>query len=114
MLFVPSGWCTDAAPTLKLLSLLTTPRGEEINIIKTMAPVWKNLGVLLDFDNNGTELDIIDKKHPSDPIECCRAMFQHWLKGNGKKPCTWQTLVQLIKYADQERLADDIESLMCK
>ena len=113
--FVPSGWCTDATPTLTQLLLLTTPGGKKIHIIKRIAPVWKTLGVLLDFDDDGTELDIIDKGHPSDPIACCRVMFQHyWLKGNGKAPCTWQTLVNLIKEADQETLADEIKtSLMC-
>ena len=76
-----------------------------------MAPVWKDLGDLLDFDDDGTELDIIDKQHRLDPKACCRAMFQHWLKGNGKTPHTWRTIVKLIKDADRETLADEIETL---
>ena len=77
-----------------------------------MAPFWRDLGVLLDFDDNGTELDIIAKEHPLDPKACCRAMFQHWLKGNGITPCSWRTIVELIKDADQETLADEIETLL--
>ena len=94
------------------MSLLTTPEGKNIRIIKTISPVWKDLGDLLDFDDNGTELDIIAKEHPLDPKACCRAMFQHWLKGNGRIPCTWRTMVKLIKDTNQETLAEDIETLL--
>ena len=77
-----------------------------------MAPFWQRLGSLLDFDDYGTELDIIDKRYRSDPEACCRAMLQHWLKGNGIKPCSWQMMVELIKDADQETLAEEIETLL--
>ena len=77
-----------------------------------MAPFWRDLGVLLDFDDNGTELDIIAQERPLDPKACCMAMFQRWLKGKGRTPCTWQIMIELIKDADQETLADEIESFL--
>lgn len=77
-----------------------------------MAPFWRDLGILFDFDDSGTELEIIAEKHHSDPKACCTAMFQCWLKGNGRTLCTWRMLVELIKDADQETLADEIETLL--
>ena len=91
----------DASPTL---SYWRTATGK-IRIIKKIAPYWENLGVLLDFDPSGAQLAIIDKKHRSDPEACCRAMFQHWLEGNGVKPCSWHTLTELLEECDQQALA---------
>ena len=66
----------------------------------------------MDFDDSGTQLDIIDTKHRGDPEACCEAMFQHWLKGNGVKPCSWRKLIELIDDCDQEVLAQDIQSAL--
>ena len=66
----------------------------------------------MDFDDSGTQLDIIDTKHHGDPEACCEAMFQHWLKGNGVKPCSWRKLIELIDDCDQEVLAQDIQSAL--
>ena len=64
----------------------------------------------MDFDDTGTQLDIIDIKHRGDPEACCEAMFQHWLKGNGITPCSWRTLIGLLEDLDQEVLAQEIET----
>ena len=64
----------------------------------------------MDFDDTGTQLDIIDMKHRGDPEACCGAMFQHWLKGNGITPCSWRTLIELLDDLDEEVLAQEIET----
>ena len=84
---------------------------KKIQIIKTLAPNWNELGDLLDFDKIGTELDNIEKAHSTDKARC-KAMFQHWLKGNGVKPCSWWTLIQLLKDCDQESLANEIQDVL--
>ena len=101
----------DARPTLAKLSYWRTPTGK-IRIIKKIAPYWENLGVLLDFDPSGAQLAIIDKKYLRDPEACCRAMFQHWLEGNGVKPCSWNTLIELLEECDQEALAKEIQEAL--
>ena len=101
---------TDCSPTLTKLKLLPSCDGKRINIIKRLAPHWSGLGDLLDFDVDGTQLLIIEKRYPNDPEACCRAMFQHWLAGNGAQPCSWATLIELLKYCDQEVLARDVEA----
>lgn len=99
----------DTTPTLAQLSVLATAKGEKIKIIDTVASHWRDLAVILDFDDNGTQLGIIDKMHPSDPKACCQAMFQHWLKGNGRRPCSWCMLIELLEDCNLTVLAEKIK-----
>ena len=89
--------------------MLQTPQGK-IKIISRVAPFWRELGFLMNFDKSGTEINTIDQKYRGDPKDCCRAMFQHWLNGNGVKPCSWHKLIELIDDCDQEALAKEIQS----
>ena len=102
----------DATPTLAKLSVLRTAGGKKIQIIKRLAPSWRGLGILLDFDEAGTKLDIIDSKHRGNPEACCQAMFQHWVKGNGVTPCSWNTLIELLDDCDQQALAKEIQDAL--
>ena len=99
----------DSTPTLAELSVLQTPQGK-IKIINRIASYWRELGFLMNFDDNGTEINTIEKKHRGDPKECCQTMFQHWLNGNGVKPCLWRKLIELIDDCDQETLAKQIRT----
>ena len=99
----------DASPSLAELSVLRTAKGQKIKIIKRLAPNWRNVGILLDFDKSGTELDIIEKNHQTNLIACSQAMFQHWLKGNGLTPCSWRTLIDVLRDCDHQALAKEIQ-----
>ena len=80
-------------------------------MIKCLSPKWTDLGDLLEFDSSSSKLDEIEEKYPNNPEACCRAMFQHWLKGNGVQPCTWSKLIELLKHCgEQEKLANEIEA----
>ena len=102
--------CTliDATPTLAMLSVLKIRDGKKIQIIKRMATHWRKIGFLMDFDETGTQLDIIGKNHPFDAEACCQAVFKHWVKGNGIRPCSWRKLIELIDICDQKILAKAI------
>ena len=100
-------YCLDATPTLAKLSLLRATRGKKIKIIERVAPFWESLGDQLDFDESGSKLSLIKADHSTSEA-CCRAMFQHWLNGNGVTPCSWRTLIELLEDLDQEVLAQDI------
>ena len=89
--------------------MLQAPQGK-IKIINRVAPFWHELGILMNFDKSGTEINTIDRKYRGDPKDCCRAMFQHWLNGNGVKPCSWHKLIELIDDCDQEALAKEIKT----
>ena len=100
---------SDAMPTLAKLAMLRTARGKKIKIIERIAPFWQSLGDQLDFDESGSKLALIKADHSSSEV-CCRAMFQHWLNGNGVTPRSWCTLIGLLDDLDQEILAQEIEA----
>ena len=102
---------TDCQPTIAKLKVLeSATKGTTINIIKCLAPKWTDLGDLLEFDSSSSKLDEIEEKYPNNPEACCRAMFIHWLKGNGVQPCTWSKLIELLKDCEQKKLANEIEA----
>ena len=103
---------SDAKPSLAKLSLLLAAQGKKINIIEKVAPFWQKLGDQLNFDDSGSRLDLIKVKYPANPEDCCRAMFQHWLNGNGLSPYSWRTLIKLLNDLDQVVLAKDIRSAL--
>ena len=103
---------SDAKPTLAKLSLLRTSQGKKIKIIERVAPFWQRLGDQLDFDESGSRLALIQAEYPNNPMACCRAMFQHWLNGNGLTPCSWHTLIELLNDLDEVILAQEIQSAL--
>ena len=114
--FLNEHWChaihADDKPSLSKLTTLRTSKGKRIKIIETVAPKWQKIGDLLDFDESGTRLELIKATHPSDPEACCRSMFQHWLKGNGVKPCSWRKLIELLEDSNFESLAKEVETIL--
>ena len=105
--------CMSSAPNLKQLQSLRTSDGETIEIIKEIAAQWKRIGACLDFDRVGTQLELIYANKCKDGVEeCCRAMFQHWLKGNGLKPVSWSTLIQILKDCDYNALASRVTAVI--
>lgn len=91
---------------------MRTPKGEKVEVIKSLAAHWQTFGVHLDFDPDGTTLSLIEKKYPLDPEACCREMFKKWLAGSGRQPPTWELLIKLLEDAEQRHLAGQIKSLL--
>ena len=95
--------------------------GENVSVLKSIAPQWKNFGLLFDFDEAGETLDRIEcEMIHSGPVACCHKMFQHWLDGNGScQPATWGTLITLLKddgychKADQLEVSYTCSELLC-
>ena len=90
-------------PTLAQLMKMTT--GEKVQIINSVAPQWKELGALLDFDDDGQTLRLIEADHRQEGhAACCREMFMLWLSGKGKE-ATWEVLLELLEDINQSELA---------
>ena len=95
--------------TLDKLSLMKLPNGERVKIIETIAKDWRIVGCQLNFDRAGNRLSLINKQELNNPIACCEAMFQHWLNGNGVKPATWKTLIDILEDCDYIALKEQVE-----
>ena len=102
----------DTRPTLLQLTLLVTPSGKKVEIIKHIAPEWKTVGIHMNFDPTGYTIDTIAASNPLKPVACCTDMMKEWLGGRGKQPATWATLVKILRNTDFTVLADDVEQLV--
>ena len=85
-----------------------------MEIIATVAAHWKDFGYLLDFDETGCTIDRIAREHQLRPIDCCAAMLREWLVGKGRQPATWATLIDLLKDADMNYLAQQLEMMVLR
>ena len=101
----------DATPTLRQLQVLRS-QDTKVRIISRLSSVWRVIGDLLEFDDCGAKLMDIEENYPNDPDSCCRAIFQHWLMGNGVTPCSWRKLIQIIEDSNQEMLAKEIKAVL--
>ena len=94
-------------PRLAQLKTMKTSKGK-VEIMKTIAPKWKDFCILMDFDANGNKMMLIEAEQKGSPVECCQEMFRHWLAGNGK-PATWGSLLELLEDCEQSYLVKQIK-----
>ena len=62
---------------------------------------------LLD-DDWGHELDIVKKDNPHSVVDVSTGVFQSWLRGSGRQPATWKTVVDVLRECNLNTLADKI------
>ena len=107
-----SSLCTAMKPKLADLKIMKTTTGEKIKIVESVAPQWKELGDLLDFDPEGRTLELIEANNQQKgPVACCREMLVTWLKGKGRE-ATWEVLIELLEDIDQSELAKMVKTAL--
>ena len=99
----------DAVPTLRQLQVLRS-QNMRVRIIQRLSSVWRVVGDLLEFDD--AKLMDIEESYPNDPQICCHAVFQHWLNGDGVRPCSWRKLIEIIDNIDQKMFAKEIKAVL--
>ena len=103
----------STSPRLAQLKVMKTPDGEKITIIKRVAPSWRDIGDLLDFDAKGDTITKIEADEGHKGVEsCCRCMFQHWLEGNGVQPPSWATLLEILEDCHFNALAAQVKNIL--
>ena len=102
----------DTQPTLQQLTHMIDNCGKEVQIIQNIAAKWKEVGILFNFDPTGRTNDLINARNSSDPEACCTDMMKVWLEGKGRQPATWATLVEVLRNANFNCLANDMEQLV--
>ena len=72
---------------------------------------YYKLGILLLEDDYGNKTDAIAEAY-RDPEMIAIKIFQKWIKGDGKTPVTWATLIQVLQHLKLNRLCRYIENVL--
>ena len=93
---------------------MVTTDGEAVEIIKTLAPDWHEVGISFDFDGYGRLVRQI-RSQERDQVLCCEQVFLYWLEGKGKKqPATWRVLIKLLQEMEHNALVKKIQLALGK
>ena len=100
---------TDEQPSL--LALLSFPTGAErtMNIITEIGTSYEMLGTLLLSDYRGVILPAIREENQGIVDKITFEIMRRWVNGKGKKPVTWQTLIDCLNTVGLSHLASFIE-----
>jgi len=102
-------------PRIAELLNLKTMKGDRVNIIESIAPVWKDVGYLMDLDPEGQKVEHIEAEHVHKQNGlhiCCREMFKLWLDC---PDATWGNLIELLIDSERRELAELVKSvLVCR
>ena len=73
---------------------------------------WHDLGIELLDPDDVEELDNIKAQYPLDLSECCKAMFQLWLRK--KSNASWNQLIESLRQPgiELDTLASKVEQLL--
>ena len=108
---VPSNF-TDAKPTFLVLEDFQLQDGSTINILDRIGTQYKRLGRRLLQDEDGTTLEQLesDKRGQADAIKS--NIMTRWLRGEGKMPVTWRTLIDVLEKVKFGKLAQDMRDAL--
>ena len=104
--------CIDTKPRMAQLMMLKSTTGDKVEIIRTIAPDWKNVGILLDLDPNARKVKCIETDHAykqNGSIICCQEIFRLWLDS---PDATWGNLIELLNDAEHAALAEQIKNAL--
>ena len=93
---------TDTQPTLPELVKLKIPQ--------MIGQDYETFGTVLLNDERGKMIDAIVEANSARAKEINMAILKKWLRGEGKQPVTWGTLVQVLKDSDLKSVAKEIEA----
>ena len=86
---------------------------ETVNILQQIGTKCHDFGVLLLEDDSGSKVDAITHEHRDNPYQINCAVIKQWLRGEGRKPVNWNTLVVVLRDVKLVTLAKEIEEVLC-
>ena len=94
----------DMKPGMAQLVKLKTTKGERVNIIESIAPVWRKVGFL---DEMGQKVEAEHKQNGRD--FCCQEIFKLWLDS---QKATWGNLIELLVDSERKQLAEQVKNAL--
>ena len=101
----------DEVPTLRELLCFPIMHGRKVNLVEKIGPDYFMFGILLLEDDDGGQIVAFEKEQMKNAVDICRQIFMWWLKGKGKQPVTWSTLVTVLQEMDLNQLAKNISDV---
>ena len=86
-------------------------RDKRINIPQEIGTNYYQFGMLLLADENGKRVDIIESECRGKTEQINLKILKQWIKGKGKQPVTWGTLVEVLYDVELTVLANDIAAV---
>ena len=99
-------------PTLPYLNKFPVKHGKPINIAVQIGINYRTFGTFLLEDDNGAVVSVIERTMNFDPERINGDILMRWIRGQGKKPITWGTLITCLRDLELETLASDIEEAL--
>ena len=89
-------------------------KNDFFDIAEEIGTDYELFAILLLEDNNGNKIKIIEKNKRGDVVDINVEILRQWLRGKGRRPVTWQTLIQCIRDSKLTVLSERIESSLSK
>ena len=98
---------TDCPTVLECIKF----QGKEriINIPQEIGTSYRQFGMFLLNDRNGTRTRNIEHNNREHAEKINTEILREWATGNGKKPVSWVTLVEVLRDIEFGTLASEIE-----
>ena len=74
---------------------------------------FQNFGIIILKDDDGDRIDAIMREHQNRVEDINKSVFRSWVKGEGLKPVSWATLVDVLQEIGLNTLARDIKQVKC-
>jgi len=71
-----------------------------------------DIGYSLDFDEDGNQVDLIEKQEGRNPKDCFMLMVKTWIRSEKGKLCSWQTLLDILLSLDLKTAHDKVKEYL--
>ena len=87
---------------------------QDFKIIENVAVDKTCFPIRLLNDDSGDQVERFKEDNPRNSIGFSTQVFQSWLRGLGRQPATWKTLVEVLRECDLNTVADNITNTVSK
>ena len=102
----------DEKPKLHELLSFSTVSGVTINITEKVGTDYTDLGILLLEDEDGAKVEQIKSDCRDKSAAIVREILMRWVRGQGRQPVTWKTLIEVLNTIKLTELASSIQTAL--
>ena len=86
--------------------------GEErsLRILDDVCNCWKEIAELIGMSIG--QVQAIETSRLNKPMECCRDVFEHWVREGGDYEASWEGLLTLLPIIKQGRVATQLREAL--